>query len=181
MMPHLSFQAGRRAAMLAASALALSGCGGVMPQLFGPRAPDIEQIRVPQPAPETSQTSVAASSNTASEAPAPDRRMGVTATYRERILVPTGSTLTLRADPANGGAPAITTLRTQSGPPYALTLPVSTGPAAYPMTVEVTLTSSIGHVLRGGVVLDTFPAEPVDIVMRTGAVAPVAEETPDAE
>jgi hypothetical protein len=87
--------------------------------------------------------------------------------YMERILVPAGSELVLSAKGAGSDAPSIKTTKTQSGPPYSISMPVGSGDGAYPMTVSATLTSTIGHVLSGSVTLTEKPTGPVEIIIHT--------------
>jgi len=92
----------------------------------------------------------------------------ITATYLERILVPSGSDLTVRAQ-GPSGPPVQASIQTSSTPPYEISVPVRVDAAAYPMTVTATLTSTIGHVLSGSVTLAEKLAGAVEIVMRTRA------------
>ncbi len=161
-------------AVIGASVIALPGCTGGMANIFGPRTPAVEQIRVPQPGPTRPRTA----ENTATPKlvrivdTTQRQDIALSATYHERILVPVGSGLVLQAQSGGNRPPAIRAIKTEGGPPYALSLPVDTGKDAYPMTVQATLTSTIGHVLTGTVTLREKPKDPVEIVMRTSAAAP---------
>ncbi|MFY9240039.1 MAG: hypothetical protein WAO78_14430 [Roseovarius sp.] len=148
------------AAALALASVLLAGCAEGMPQILQPPAAQTEQLGAPQAAPSVTRPLQAESA--AMGAPAP---LAVSATYFERILVPIGSELTLRAEAASG-VPVITRIKTTGGPPYDISASVPSMPEGYPMTVTATLNSTIGHVLSGSVVLDAVPISVVEIVMR---------------
>ncbi|RKF13827.1 hypothetical protein D6850_11540 [Roseovarius spongiae] len=96
--------------------------------------------------------------------PAP-RDLALSVTYLVRLMVPPGSELSVRAEGADG-ASSVKTIETAGGPPYALELPVSGDKSAYPMTVNATLNSLVGHTLTGAVTLDAPPGDaPVEIVL----------------
>lgn len=167
-----SFRA--RLSVLLCCALAVQGCTGGMSQVFQPKeATASEQVVIPQPAPAVSAQTV--STSTASTAPATRSAMtlakreniALNVLYLERILVPVGSDLIVRAEGDGSGPPSVKSTKVQSGPPYDVSLPVDTGEGAYPMTVQATLTSTIGHVLSGSVTLTEKPNGPVEIIMQT--------------
>lgn len=171
-----------RLAVIGICVIALQGCAGGMATIFGPRAPEVQQIRVPEPAPTRPQSATNRATpqkiGTIRSAPRLTRSLADTTgredialrvTYLERILVPIGSRLVLQAQGGGDRPPALKSIKTEGGPPYTLALPVDTGEGAYPMTVQATLTSTIGHVLSGAVTLSERPAGPVEIVMRTSA------------
>ncbi len=161
-------------AVIGACVIAVQGCSGGMANVFGPRAPKVEQIRVPQPAPTRPQaaTDKAVPKMIRSADTAQRQDIALNVTYRERILVPIGSELVMQAQSGGNRPPALKAIRTQGGPPYSATLPVDTGKGAYPMRVQATLTSTIGHVLTGSITLQGKPVGPVEIVMHTSATAP---------
>ncbi|QIE45644.1 hypothetical protein G5B38_08955 [Pseudohalocynthiibacter aestuariivivens] len=165
------WRTGRLALVLGATFL-VQGCANGMPHFSGPKPKPVEQVVVPEPAPSLTRTAVATSTRkappkvnrTASVVPA-RQDLTLNVLYYVRIMVPVGSELTVRANSAAGGAPSIKTIKTKGGPPYAMEIPVSAGADAYPMTIDATLNSSIGHVLTGAVTLDGKPTKPVEIVM----------------
>ena len=165
----------RHAALVLAvcGGLVLSGCAGGMSDILKPKGGAIEQVVVPVPAPAITQATIAtATTQAAPLTPSiiPKREdIALAITYMERILVPVGSTLTVRADGAGSGPPSIKSTKVQAGPPYDMTLPVDIDAGAYPMTVQATLTSTIGHVLTGAVTLSAPPVGVVDITLRTTA------------
>lgn len=168
------FRVALKLAAIGVSVVALQGCSGAMSNIFGPRAPAIEQIRVPQAG--QTRPPVAAGrtpSKIIRSADTTQRQdIALNVTYLERILVPVGSELVLQAQSDADRPPAMKAIKTQSGPPYSVTLPVDTGAGAYPMRVRATLTSTIGHVLSGTTTLRSRPTGPVEIIMRTSAAAP---------
>ncbi|WP_113911406.1 hypothetical protein [Roseovarius dicentrarchi] len=170
-MPHMprNHRLALKLAIVGASLIALQGCGGAMANMFGPRAPAVEQIRVPQTGPTRPPAGAgAAAPGIIRSADIAQRRdIALNVTYLERILVPVGSDLVVQAQSGGNRPPAIRRVQTQGGPPYSINLPVDTGQGAYPMTVQATLRSTIGHVLTGATVLQARPSGPVDIVMRT--------------
>lgn len=170
---------GRRVARLAAllsCGLAVQGCADGFTLFGGQKEAPPEQVVVPLPDPAvteprlSAETKASSASMTRKPTPEPARTdLALSVIYYERILVPVGSDLTVRAQPADGGTPSIKTTEVQTAIPYTLSIPVSTAEAAYPMTVTATLTSTIGHVLSGSVTLDQPSAETVEILIKTRA------------
>ncbi|MCZ4351867.1 hypothetical protein O4H61_05010 [Roseovarius aestuarii] len=159
------------------SGLAVLGCAGELTQMGQSRSVASTPSTATKPArvaPKSKPVKAVASSTTKA---APMTRSAVTMSkredialsvfYLERIMVPAGSELTLRANGDGSGAPSVKSTKVKSGPPYSVSMPVDTGEGAYPMTVQATLTSTIGHVLSGSVTLTEKPTGPVEIVMRT--------------
>lgn len=165
----------RRAAVavLLCAGFAVQGCAGGMSQMFKPRTAAPEQVVIPQPAPAVPIQTVTTSTKkaapvTRSAVVIPKREdISLNVSYLERILVPVGSDLSLRATGEGSGPPSVKSTKVQSGPPYSVAMPVDTGEGAYPMTVQATLTSTIGHVLSGSVTLTEKPTGPVEIIMHT--------------
>ena len=168
-MTSLSFRA--RLSVLLCCALVVQGCTGGISQVFQPKeATASEQVVIPQPAPAVSaQTASTAPTTRSAMSLATRENIALNVFYLERILVPVGSDLTVRAEGDGSGPPSVKSTKVQSGPPYDVSLPVDTGEGAYPMTVEATLTSTIGHVLSGSVTLTEKPTGPVEIIMQTTA------------
>ena len=167
----------RMAAVLGA-ALLVSGCAGGLPQFSGPKAPSsTDQVVIPEPAPVVTKQTLTATTTRTSPAVTPRAPatptfddVSLSVLYYVRLAVPAGSDLTLRADSASGAAPTIKTIKTAGGLPYNVDIPVNAADDAYPMTIDATLESTIGHVLTGSITLDAKPRQPVEIVL-----APKAE------
>ncbi len=162
---------GRLALMLGA-ALLVQGCTNVTPYFGGPKPQPVEQVIIPEPAP--GPTKKTAATPTRKAPPKVNRNASVipahhdlalNVVYYVRLLVPVGSELTVRAGSAAGGAPSSKSIKTTGGPPYEMKIPVSAAADAYPMTIDATLNSSIGHVLTGTVTLAEKPSKPVEIVL----------------
>ncbi|MBZ8118475.1 hypothetical protein KUD11_07410 [Roseovarius sp. LXJ103] len=151
----------RRVAGVAVASVLLAGCAADTPQPA--RSGAAAQGAVPQAAPSATRPKQAERIPLAAPV-----TLAVSATYLERIMIPIGSELTLRAETVSG-MPAITRIKTMSGPPYDISVSIPSGAEAYPMTVTATLNATIGHVLSGSVVLDAVPGGAVEIVMRTQA------------
>ncbi|MEB8387723.1 hypothetical protein OO012_10820 [Rhodobacteraceae bacterium KMM 6894] len=165
-----------RYAVLAAflcAGFAVQGCTDGTAQMVKPQVATPKEVVKPQPAPAVPIQTVTkaprkAATVTRSAVQSQKREyIALSVSYMERILVPAGSELVLSATGEGSGPPSIKTTKTKSGPPYSVSMPVETGEGAYPMTVEATLTSTIGHVLSGRVTLTEKPTGPVEIIMHT--------------
>lgn len=154
----------------------LQGCSNGFPQLGGPRPNPVAPGTAPVSEP-TAGPAVRPKARTASKPPpvmtrkppqASTRDMiDLNVLYYERILVPPGSALSIRAEAANAATPSLKKTTTEGGMPYQVSIPVSPRTDAYPMTIEATLTSTIGHVLAGSVTLTKPPTAPVELLIRT--------------
>jgi len=158
-----------RAMILLTCGLLVQGCANGLPHYSGPKKVPTEQAAVSNANPLAATNTVKPKKRTSVKRTAtsiPARKdIALSVTYMVRILVPAGSELTVSAAGAGGSAPSIKTTKTQSGPPYVIDLPVDTAEDAYPMTVNATLTSKLGHVLTGNVVLQERPSASVEITM----------------
>lgn len=162
-------------AVLASAAL-VAGCADGFTPSETAKARPVEQVAVPEPAVTAGGNTVSVTSRKAPprmtrSSPAAEARetIEMSVLYYERILVPAGSTLTIRAEGAGDAAPTIKRSAVGAGMPYKVSVPVGAGPEAYPMTVDATLESGIGHVMTGSVTLAERPSGPVELVIRTKA------------
>lgn len=163
---------GGRLALVLGAAFMMQGCTDAMPYFGGPKPQPVEQVITPEPVPGPAIRTVATPSRKAppkvnrkaSALPA-QQDLALSVVYYVRLMVPAGSELTVRADSAAGGAPSIKSIKTTGGLPYEMAIPVSAAADAYPMTIDATLNSSIGHVLTGSVTLAEKPSTPVEIVL----------------
>ena len=171
MTPTLYTQRLAAAVVLLCCGFAVQGCTGGMPQMSKSQTPPPEKVVIPKPPPEVPIQTVTRSPKkaapvTRSITATPKREdISLSVSYMERIMVPVGSDLTLSATGAGSDPASVKSTKVQSGPPYSISMPVDTGEAAYPMTVQATLTSTLGHVLSGSVTLNEKPTGPVEIIM----------------
>ena len=159
-------------ALLLGAAFLMQGCTNAMPQYSGPKPQPADQVVAPASTPGPTKKAVATTTRkatpkvTKSASAVPARQdLALNVLYYVRIMVPAGSDLTVRADGAGGAAPSVTSIKTKGGPPYAMSIPISAAADAYPMTIDATLNSTIGHVLTGTVTLVEKPDKPVEIVL----------------
>lgn len=154
------------AAALIVAAGALSGCetpGAAAPAPEPAPAPAAEGDASPTPQQVSAPAPREPAAPRAPELPKVDA-LNLNVVYLERLLVPAGSSFAITVTDAGGGA--TTTLPSQEGPPYAVTVPLRSD-ASYPMTVDVVLTSTLGHTLSGSVQLDAAPSGAVEVLIRT--------------
>ncbi|WP_136657359.1 DUF4175 domain-containing protein [Nitratireductor sp. XY-223] len=86
--------------------------------------------------------------------------------YRERLLVPQGSTFTITVTGAGATKPTVEVSTTKAGPPYAVSVPVSDD-VTYPLKIDVQLKSTYGHTLKGSGTVREKSSEPVEILIST--------------
>ncbi|HQZ11546.1 MAG TPA: hypothetical protein PK286_01555 [Devosia sp.] len=86
--------------------------------------------------------------------------------FYERLLVPKGATLTVTVTDAKGRS-ATTELKTTTGMPYRVDVPLGKASAA-PFDVAVTLKSPAGHVLTGKETFTALPGAPAEFLISSG-------------
>jgi len=82
-------------------------------------------------------------------------------TYSQRILVPSGSDLTIKIQDATGKSIFTQAVKTTHDvPPYIVTVPMKT-PVAYPLTIDANLASKLGHQFNENITLAESEAQGV--------------------